>query len=1058
MKTNNYHISKAAGILTIAAGCLVIAGWFFNIETFKNILPGTVSMKFNTAVCFILCGIALLLLNAPVLSANRKKVALVCAGLVMFTGLLTFSQYIFGFNTGIDELLWKESPGAIGTAFAGRMGIITSIHFILMSFILITLWHKKFHWLIQALLIVMIPGSLLIILNHAFGNSFLNAFPNLNNTAVHTALLFIVLTAGIFFSMPLQYLRFNFKKKIAGFFVLTILLLAFTFFVINQSKIYSATSGRKASTTSEIIFQSDAVLKEAAEMQRGLRGYLLTGEENYLPLFTSSALLTEKYLTRINIIGKDAYRQPRLDEISKLVTTYIQDNKELILLCQAKKCDDDKITAALSESKTSIARLGVLIAALQKEETQQWTLQHNDHGQSIKDSDRVILFFQVITVMLLLAAFIIILRNNQLRNKAESEIKMLNATLEKRVEEKTKEVTDKETQYRFLLQNMREGIQILGKDLQYLFVNDSVLQQSKYSREELLGFTLIEKYPGIENTALYKGLQHCLQNNYTEIIETDFTFPDGSKSWFELSIQPVTEGLFVLSTDITHRKTAEAEIKKYNERLKLIASTSQDALWEWNLQTNELWANDMHQYLYGLTLADAVPAHEQWKERIHAADRERMITTQDAALASDKNVFISEYRFKTGDGQYINMYDRCYIVRNEEGKPIRMMGSMMDITESKKAEEAIRQAKEKYFNLMNSVEGIVWEADAKTFEFSFVSKQAERLLGYPVEEWTSQPTFWADHIYAEDRNEAVNFCATSTKEKRPHEFEYRMVAADGKLIWLRDIVSVQVENDEPVKLSGVMIDITKQKKAAIILNHLNDALIKRTEELNASNIELERFAYIASHDLQEPLRMVSSFLNLLEKKLDGKLDESTTKYIHFAVDGAERMRTLIQALLLYSRVGINIEDFATTDLNDLMKYVVQVLEKDIKKYGAVLNVRTMPVIMANKSLITQLFINLIANALKYHGDKESVIETGYAEEAGNWVFYVKDNGIGIDAKFFEKIFIIFQRLHNQSQYSGTGIGLAICKKIVEIHQGKIWLTSEPGIGSIFYFSIPKQNK
>ncbi len=1015
-------------------------------------------MKFNTAVCFILCGFALLLLHGPMLSANRKKAALVCAGLVMLTGLLTFSQFIFGWNMGIDELLWKENPRSNSTVFAGRMGIITSIHLILMAFIFITLWHKKFHWLIQALLIVMIPGTLLIILNHSFGNSFLNAVPNLNNTALHTALLFIVLTLGIFFSEPLQYLKFNFEKKIAGFFVLTILLLAFTFFVINQSKIYSTTSGRKAGNTSEMIFQSDAVLKEAAEMQSGIRGYLLTGEENYLPLFNSSALLTEKYLNRIKTIGKDAYRQPRLDEISKLITTYIQDKKELILLCRAKKCDDEKITAALTESKSTITRLSVLIAALQKEETQQWTQQHNDHGQSIEASDRVILFFQIITVMLLLAAFTIIYRNNLLRNKAQAEIKMLNATLEKRVEEKTKEVTDKETQYRFLLQNMREGIQIIGHDWRYLFVNDSVVQQSKYSREELLGFTLMEKYPGIESTELYKGLQRCIKDNCAEILENEFTFPDGSKAWFELSIQPVAEGLFVLSTDISQRKTAEEEIKKYNERLKLIASTTHDALWEWNLQTNELWANDMHQHLYGLTVADAVPAHEQWKQRIHAGDRERMITTQDAALASDKNVFISEYRFKAGDGQYINIYDRCYIVRNGEGEPIRMMGSMMDVTESKKAEENIRQAKEKYFNLMNSVEGIVWEADAKTFEFSFVSQQAERLLGYPVEQWTSQPNFWADHIYVEDRNDAVNFCVSSTQQKRPHEFQYRMIAADGKLIWLRDIVSVQVENDEPVKLSGVMIDITRQKKAELILSQLNETLEKRTTELNASNIELEGFAYIASHDLQEPLRMVSSFLNLLEKKLEGKLDETTTKYIHFAVDGAERMRTLIQALLLYSRVGINKEDFAATDLNDLMKYVVQVLEKDTKKYGAVLNVQAMPVILANKTLITQLFINLIANAFKYHGDKQAVIETGFNEEPGNWVFYVKDNGIGIDAKFFEKIFIIFKRLHNQSQYSGTGIGLAICKKIVEIHHGKIWLTSEPGKGSIFYFSIPKQNK
>jgi len=238
--------------------------------------------------------------------------------------------------------------------------------------------------------------------------------------------------------------------------------------------------------------------------------------------------------------------------------------------------------------------------------------------------------------------------------------------------------------------------------------------------------------------------------------------------------------------------------------------------------------------------------------------------------------------------------------------------------------------------------------------------------------------------------------------------------------------------------------------------------MKMAEQLEAlnksladSNKELEQFAYIVSHDLQEPLRMVSSFVSLLEKKMEGQLNETTKQYIHFATDGAARMKILIQDLLQYSRAGTNKEDFSTTDLNEVMQYIKRVLEEDIKKNRAVITVKPLPVIMANQTLISQLFANLVSNALKFHSGTEPEIEVGYKEEPDKYIFYVKDNGIRIDPKNFERIFAVFQRLHNKNEYPGSGIGLAICKKIADIHKGKIWVESETGEGSTFYFTMPK---
>ena len=236
---------------------------------------------------------------------------------------------------------------------------------------------------------------------------------------------------------------------------------------------------------------------------------------------------------------------------------------------------------------------------------------------------------------------------------------------------------------------------------------------------------------------------------------------------------------------------------------------------------------------------------------------------------------------------------------------------------------------------------------------------------------------------------------------------------------------------------------------------LNNRLKHRADELAASNVELERFAYIASHDMQEPLRMITSFLQLFKKKYEDQIDETAEQYIHFAVDGAERMKKLIMDLLQYSRVGSNKEDFETIDTNNLLKEVVNVFLTHIDETKATITVEELPGIKANKTQLFQLFQNLIGNALKYHGEEPPVIHISGKEEENHFAFSVQDNGIGIKPIFFEKVFVLFQRLHHKNEYSGTGIGLAICKKIIEKHNGRIWVESEPGKGSCFYFTISK---
>jgi light-regulated signal transduction histidine kinase (bacteriophytochrome) len=231
------------------------------------------------------------------------------------------------------------------------------------------------------------------------------------------------------------------------------------------------------------------------------------------------------------------------------------------------------------------------------------------------------------------------------------------------------------------------------------------------------------------------------------------------------------------------------------------------------------------------------------------------------------------------------------------------------------------------------------------------------------------------------------------------------------------------------------------------------ALRVETEKLTRSNQDLEQFAYVASHDLQEPLRMVTSYVQLLSKRYKAKLDADANEFIDFAVDGAVRMRRLINDLLAYSRVGTHGKELSPIDSEAILAESVNDLKLMIEENGALVTHDHLPTVLADRFQLGQLFQNLIGNAIKFRGNESPRVHISASRNGKGWVFSVRDNGIGISPEFNERIFIIFQRLHNREQYAGTGIGLAICKKIVERHGGHIWVESEVGKGSTFRFSL-----
>ncbi|MGD0570212.1 MAG: ATP-binding protein [Candidatus Sulfotelmatobacter sp.] len=267
-------------------------------------------------------------------------------------------------------------------------------------------------------------------------------------------------------------------------------------------------------------------------------------------------------------------------------------------------------------------------------------------------------------------------------------------------------------------------------------------------------------------------------------------------------------------------------------------------------------------------------------------------------------------------------------------------------------------------------------------------------------------------------------------------------------------VTDYVLKDGLTRLPDVVRRALREKHERMLRHQVEEDLARKVDELARSNADLEQFAYVASHDLQEPLRMVTAYTQLLGEKYKGRLDENADKFIGYASEGATRMQVLIQDLLAFSRVGRKEGASTSVDCNVVMAEVRQILTSTIQESGAVVNSANLPSVWTDRSQMAQVFQNLIGNAIKFRG-KEPPVVTIQAEKADqHWLFSVSDNGIGIAPEYAENVFVVFQRLHARTEYAGNGIGLAICKKIVERYGGKIWVESQLGSGSSFKFTVP----
>lgn len=600
-----------------------------------------------------------------------------------------------------------------------------------------------------------------------------------------------------------------------------------------------------------------------------------------------------------------------------------------------------------------------------------------------------------------------------------------------------------EEKFQFFSENSREGLCISTNGI-IRKVNKTLLDLLGYDSEDaMIGKPDIELIDEKQRTDIKKLINKGQEVTYhTSVLTKKKTrkMVEITSRNFKYQGKP---GRIAVIKDIHDKQSVLARIREGEERFKAVFQNSSLGIILCDASGQLIDANKTLLGRLGYTREEFMKLSV--KDIFHKDDMEYAMQYLQNIESGNSDASFSERRFIRKNGGLAWSKVTCSLLEITPDEKI-VLGLIEDIDAQKRNELALFETEEKFRAVFESSSmgiliarepGIIGDVNPAFAEMLGYKK--EKLIGKNILEITHP----ADVMRSEKWMEKIY-----SKAIPSYTFEKRYLKKDGSTVWIKEVVSVMNISAEGVTTVGIMENIDRKKKS-------EQTIEQKNKELTQINQELEHFAYVASHDLQEPLRTITSFIQILEKRYRGKIDEDGQQFMGFVVEGAKRMQTLIHDLLEYSRINRFNTSYEEIDLNDIFTTVNRVLKEKIDSNDAIVLSEHLPVIHGSRLQLTQVFQNLIDNAIKFRGKKKPEITISVKDAGEKWELLFKDNGIGISREYYQRIFIIFQRLHTREEYNGTGIGLAICKKIIERHGGEVWVDSKPGKGTIFHLTIAK---
>jgi PAS domain S-box-containing protein len=1205
-------VSAGAAVGIFGIGALVLVGWAFDVAVLKSFDPGLISMKANSALAFMLAGISLWLSQAK-RSRFRlgRGVAWGSASLVAALGLLTLVEYLFGWNLGVDQLLFTEPSGTAQTIYPGRLAPNTAVNFLLIGLALLLLdvqtrrGHRPAQYLIGLEGII----ATVALVGYVYGASVLySPSPAANPMSVPAVLAGVFAFVGLGLARPGPALLTLLEGDQAGSLmvrrVLLPLLLApllvdMVVLAGQRAGLYGDHLAAAAHVVLMIAILLGLVLAAAASLNRaeGEPAVLRSaqGGPSYPSVLTPGGLGRRKlrYLAAVAVVAVAALVRlgflQALGPRAVFVTFYpavmlaalygglsagllatilsaglaayfwlepaglaIHDPADWLALAiflvggtmisgvteamhraqaRAREAETQAQIAAEREHATRALREGEerLRFALDTSRIGAWDLDLVDHSAFRSPGhDRVFGYAQPLPQW----TYEMFLEHVLAEDRAAVDAKFRQATATqsdwnfecrirradgevrwiwaagrhqadaaggmRRMTGIVQDITDRKQAEAKLLRekNFTEAIidalpgvfYLFNEQGRFLRWNRNFEQVSGYSVDEMARLHPLDLFQGEGRRLITERIQEVFEKGESSA-EAEFISKSGSGTpYFFTGNRVIFDGvpcLIGMGVDVTERKRMEEELCKSRDELEervrertaelvrvneeLAAEIAEREKAEATVKAERKRLENVLEMMpaYAILLtpeyrvAYANRTFRDWFGDDHGRKCYEFLFRRTepcetcetyTVLSTGKSHF---WEWTGPNGRSYDIYD--YPFTDTDGAPL-IMEIGVDVTAHKQARQALQSASRYARSLLEasldplvtiSPEGKVTDVNAATELVTGVAR--DRLIGSSFSDYFTEP----------EKANAGYQQVIAQGEVRDYPLTIRHVSGRTTDV----LYNATVYRNEAGQIQGVFAaarDITERQRVEAELarhrEHLEELVLQRTEDLARSNRDLEQFAYVASHDLQEPLRAVAGFVGLLQQRYQGKLDEKAEDYIRLAVDGATRMQTLIGDLLSYSRVGTRGKAMEPTQAGRCVKDALTNLQASIGESGTAIHVDPLPTVQADAVQLTQLYQNLIANAIKFHSDRPPEIHIGARREPDAWLFWVRDNGIGIEPQYAERIFLIFQRLHTRRTYPGTGIGLAICKRIVERHGGRIWVESQPGQGSTFYFTLPDKGE
>jgi PAS domain S-box-containing protein len=785
--------------------------------------------------------------------------------------------------------------------------------------------------------------------------------------------------------------------------------------------------------THEVMESLEHVLSALKDAETGQRGFVLTGEERYLqPCAAATGEIKQDIDKVASLTADNPDQQQNIGQLRNLAADKLAELQETIKLQREEKHDQALQVIRSDRGEAIMDEVRALIDKMESRERTLLDKRNRDAGEAATQTTQQVGLGALLSVLVLAVAALIITRT--MRLAAPKTLPTEAGTKWPRA---------------FIRYAFAVAIVALATLLRWWLdrqFGTSMPTFLTFYPAVLLAASIAGGGPGVLATILC-----ALAADYW------FVYPFHSFTVTKAG-DAVALGIFVGTGIFVSLLMERLRRARYAEAVSVTQERELALLNMGNVLIKDMdhrivrWSEGNHR-LYGFDFNEAIGQSTHDLLKTHFTQPLEQIHGELQA----KGFWEGEATREAKDGTKLSLAILWALRRGEAGEPPSILEVSTDITKRKRAQEALRETEHRLRTILDTLPVAIFLSD-KDGNVIFTNPAVERFWGIST------------HVTRDQYGQYKGTWVATGKPVEPEQWALAQTLVSGKpftndLVELTDSQGKKriIHNfaipihDDGGKISGAVVvteDITERYAAQEQIRLAKEAAEHSARDLARSNQDLEQFAYVSSHDLQEPLRMVSAFMQLLEQRYKDKLDAEGAKYVHYAVDGAKRMQSLINDLLAYSRVGTKGGEPEPVDCRQVLEQAMANLKVSLEESNAKVTHGPLPIVNADQRQLSQLFQNLLGNAIKFRSDRPLEIHVQARRDGDFWVFGVSDNGIGMEEQHRERIFVIFQRLHPKEKYPGTGIGLAICKKIVERHGGQIWVQSQPGKGSTFYFKLP----